>query len=162
VRDATFDVRGGEVVGIAGVEGAGHHELLRAVARRTPIASGSLDLPNIVGFVPDDRHRDGLIMEMTLLDNFALKGIGARNGGMPWSRMSEATREIITRFDVRAPNDSVRASTLSGGNQQKFVLGRELLDLPPALVIENPSRGLHSRPSDRSAIAWCRHYGVFV
>jgi general nucleoside transport system ATP-binding protein len=164
VHDATFDVRAGEVVGVAGVEGAGHHELLRAVARRAPIASGSLDLPHTVGFVPDDRHRDGLIMEMTLVENFALKGVGSRKGRVPWSQMGEATKEIIAHFDVRASGESARARALSGGNQQKFVLGRELYDLPPALVIENPSRGLDVKATSyvRQRVVEARSHGVAI
>jgi general nucleoside transport system ATP-binding protein len=145
VRGATFDVRGGEIVGVAAIEGAGHRELLRAVARRSRIAAGTLELPATVGFVPDDRHRDGLVLEMSLAENQALKGAGARTGTIPWRQVAQTTREIIHRFDVRAPDEYTQAGVLSGGNQQKFVLGRELHGPPPAIVIENPTRGLDLR-----------------
>ena len=145
VRDATFDVRGGEIIGVAAVEGSGHRELLRAIARRATISSGTLKLPPVVGFVPDDRHRDGLVLEMSLAENYALRGAGARRGMIRWRDVASTTRDIIRAFDVRAISEHASASTLSGGNQQKFILGRELQGPPPALVIENPTRGLDVR-----------------
>ena len=138
----SFVVRAGEIVGIAGVEGQGQHELLRAVAGRMPVASGTLVAPADVGFVPEDRQRDALVLEFPLYENVALRGAGARRGRIHWGRMREETRQLINDFDVRAAGDDVPASTLSGGNQQKLVLGRELSAGPPALVVENPSRGL--------------------
>jgi general nucleoside transport system ATP-binding protein len=164
VRNATFQVRAGEIVGVAAVEGSGHRELLRAVARRALIASGQLHGPETVGFVPDDRHRDGLIAEISLAENYALKGAGVRRGRLPWSDFRRATLEIIERFDVRAGSERSSAQTLSGGNQQKFILGRELYGLPPALVIENPSRGLDIRASTyvRSQVLSARSHGVAI
>ncbi len=147
VRDATFEVRSGEIVGVAAVEGSGHRELLRALARRLPIRTGVLTLPNDVGFVPDDRQRDGLVLGMSLTENYALKGAGERRGVIRWREVAAAARGIIEDFEVRASNEHVAAGTLSGGNQQKFILGRELHALPRALVVENPTRGLDVRAS---------------
>ena len=147
IRGATFDIRSGEIVGIAAVEGSGHHELLRAIARRRAIHSGALHLPATIGFVPDDRHRDGLVLGMSLSENYALKGAGPRRGMIRWRDVALATREIMRDFDVRADNEDVVAAVLSGGNQQKFILGRELRDSPTALVVENPTRGLDVRAS---------------
>jgi ABC-type uncharacterized transport system ATPase subunit len=147
VRGATFAIRSGEIVGVAAVEGSGHRELLRAIAGRLPISSGSLDLPANVGFVPDDRHRDALVLDMSLAENFALSGAGTRSGTIPWREVANATRDLIKEFDVRAGNENVPARTLSGGNQQKFILGRELHGPPAALVLENPTRGLDVRAS---------------
>jgi simple sugar transport system ATP-binding protein len=147
IRDASFEIRSGEIVGIAAVEGSGHHELLRAIAGRLPTSSGTLRLPPVVGFVPDDRHREGLILDMTLIENFALKGLGARRGLVRWREAAATTRQIMREFDVRAENEGVLARTLSGGNQQKFILGRELHDFPPLLVAANPTRGLDIRAS---------------
>ena len=147
VRNASFEVWGGEVVGIAAVEGSGHHELLRAMAGRIRISRGTLVLPEIVGFVPDDRQRDGLVLGMSLSENYALKGAGKRRGVIRWPESARAAREIMRDFDVRAPSEQVVAESLSGGNQQKFILGRELHDRPEALVIENPTRGLDMRAS---------------
>lgn len=142
IRTATFAVRGGEIVGVAGVEGSGQRELLRAVARRLRVSAGRLWLPETVGFVPDDRHRDGLALQMSLAENFALRGIAARRGRMPWREVVSRTTVAMARFDVRAASVAARADTLSGGNQQKFILARELEGPPPALVAENPARGL--------------------
>ena len=145
VRHASFDVHGGEIIGVAAVEGSGHRELLRAVARRIPVSAGALELPDAVGFVPDDRHRDGLVLAMSLTENYMLRGAGARRGTVRWADAARAANGIIRRFDVRAPSASATAAMLSGGNQQKFILGRELEGPPAALVIENPTRGLDIR-----------------
>ena len=147
VRGATFSIHSGEIVGVAAVEGSGHRELLRAIARRLPIRAGRLELPSVVGFVPDDRHRDALVLAMSLSENFALNGAGTRDGLIRWGDVARTTRKIIEEFDVRASDESIAAGTLSGGNQQKFVLGRELHGPPPALVAENPTRGLDIRAS---------------
>ena len=152
IRNASFDVRGGELVGVAAVEGSGHRDLLRALAGRIPISDGTLTLPAAVGFVPGDRHRDGLVLQMSLAENFALKGAGQRRGVVPWRELASNAGEIITAFDVRAESQAVVAGALSGGNQQKFILGRELHGLPPVLVVENPTRGLDVR-----AAAYVRH-----
>jgi simple sugar transport system ATP-binding protein len=82
---------------------------------------------------------------MSLSENYALKGAGQRRGVVPWREVASTAREIIIAFDVRAESQAVVARTLSGGNQQKFVLGRELHRLPPVLVVENPTRGLDVR-----------------
>jgi simple sugar transport system ATP-binding protein len=140
--DVSFAIHGGEIVGIAAVEGQGQHELLRAMAGRMPVASGKLTTPAATGFVPEDRQRDALVLDFPLYENVALNGAGARSGRVRWRRMREHTQQLLTAFDVRARDGGVRAVTLSGGNQQKLVLARELADGPPALVAENPTRGL--------------------
>ena len=164
VREATFDVRSGEIVGVAAIEGAGHRELLRAVARRSRIVSGTLHVPPVIGFVPDDRHRDGLVLEMTLTENQMLNGAGARRGTIHWDDAARITREVLDRFDVRAQSEYMQAGALSGGNQQKFILGRELHDRPPAIVIENPTRGLDIRAAAyiRQQVLEARSDGVAV
>lgn len=145
VSDASFVVRAGEIVGVAAVEGSGHRELLRAVGGRLRISAGTLQTPSVVGFVPDDRHRDGLALSMSLSENLALRGAGQRRGLVNWHEARESARKLIEDFDVRASGPDARAGELSGGNQQKFVLGRELLGPPPALVVENGTRGLDVR-----------------
>lgn len=147
IRNATFEVRGGEIVGVAAVDGSGHRELLRAIAGRLSITSGVLTHPASIGFVPDDRHRDGLVLPMSLTENYALKGAGARRGAIRWRELASAAREIVREFDVRAEGVDVAAGALSGGNQQRFLLGRELHGPPSAIVVENPTRGLDVRAS---------------
>lgn len=145
VEDATFDVAGGEIVGVAAVAGSGHRELLRAVAGRHPVASGTLLRPSAVGFIPDDRHHEGLVLDMSLTENYALRDAGARRGRMRWPQLTAATAEILADFDVRAEDARTPVRALSGGNQQKFVVARELAGFPSALVAENPTRGLDVR-----------------
>jgi general nucleoside transport system ATP-binding protein len=150
VRTASFSVRSGELVGVAAVEGAGQRELLRALAGRYPVSAGRLQRPAIVGFVPEDRHRDAILLDRSLTENVALRGAGQRKGLLRWSSMHTFAEDLMRVFDVRAPNARVQVRALSGGNQQKLVLARELAALPDApapdaLVVENPTRGLDVR-----------------
>ena len=147
LRSATLTVHGGEIVGVAGVAGSGVHELLRAFAGRIAIATGTLDRPEEVGFVPEDRHRDALVLSFSLAENVALRGAGARGGLVRWTAIESRTHALLTDFDIRATGPRDIAATLSGGNQQKLVLARELGDAPALLVIENPTRGLDLRAS---------------
>lgn len=142
VRGATMQVRAGEIVGIGAVEGAGQHELLRVLAGRLSPTSGTRTIPERVGFVPEDRHRDALLLDAPLFENTALQGAGARRGALHWDAFRARTTALLQRFDVRASGADAVARTLSGGNQQKLVLGRELEAAREALVVENPSRGL--------------------
>jgi simple sugar transport system ATP-binding protein len=153
VRGASFTVRGGEIVGIVGVEGAGHRELLRALAGRRAATSGTLTRPAVVGFIPDDRHHDAVLLDRSLTENVALRGAGARRGRMPWAALQARTDTLIRAYDVRGAGARAPVRALSGGNQQKLVLARELddadrlSDFPLAIVAENPTRGLDVRAS---------------
>lgn len=164
LRDITMDVRAGEIVGIAGVEGSGQRELLRVMAGRLEPTSGRARLPAHTGFVPEDRLRDALIPAMTLVENFALKEAGGARGSMPWSSYELRTRTALLEHDVRASGTASAAGALSGGNQQKFVLGRELEGSPAALVVENPTRGLDIRAAAHvlAALRSARAAGVAV
>jgi simple sugar transport system ATP-binding protein len=142
VRGATLGVHAGEILGVAGVEGAGQHELLRALAGRMKPTSGSLRIPERTGFVPADRQRDALVMDFTLAENVALAGAGAAHGRMHWPAIERRTGELLDRYGIVAAGVHASASSLSGGNQQKLVLARELARSPRALVAENPTRGL--------------------
>jgi ABC-type uncharacterized transport system ATPase subunit len=142
---ATFTIHTGEIVGIAGVEGAGQYTLLRVLARRIRPTSGRLTLPSEIGFIPEDRHRDGLVLEFSLTENVALRGAGTRRGRMAWAALRRRTSTLLREFDVRAPDASAPARVLSGGNQQRLVLARELDGEPPLIVAENPTRGLDVR-----------------
>jgi general nucleoside transport system ATP-binding protein len=146
IRGATFNVHTSEIVGIAAVEGEGQLDLLRVIARRAQAASGTVTTPpaSAIGFVPEDRHRDGLILDFPLYENVALRGAGERHGRIRWDETRTETAELLEAFDIRAESAAVTARTLSGGNQQKLVLARELdrRPLPALLVAENPTRGL--------------------
>ena len=149
VRGASFDVRAGEIVGIAGVEGSGQRELLRALAGRMKPTAGALTRPEFVGFIPEDRHHDAVLVDSDLSENVALRGAGARRGTIDWEKVRAETRMLMRAFDIRAPNSHARLRTLSGGNQQKLVVARELRadgdGHQQAVVVENPTRGLDVR-----------------
>lgn len=148
VRDASFVVHGGEIVGVAGVEGAGQRELLRALAGRYTVTVGMLVRPTTLGFIPEDRHHDAVLLDRPIMENVALRGAGTRSGTIAWPDVRARAEALMRRFDVRAVDALVPMRALSGGNQQKLVLARELddggspADGPPAIVAENPTRGL--------------------
>lgn len=164
VRGASLAVRRGEIVGIAAVEGGGQHELLRLLSGRLEATRGSVTRPAAVGFVPEDRHRDAMLLDAPLFENTALRDAGTRRGTMQWDAFRDATASLLTQFDVRAGGVATAARTLSGGNQQKFVLGRELAASPPALVVENPSRGLdfNATAAVHDALRQARDRGIAV
>ncbi len=146
LRGASVDVRAGEIVGVAAVEGAGQRQLLRVLAGRQPAIQGTIRLPASIGFVPEDRHRDALVLDFSVTENVALRGAGARRGRMRWGALRARAAEMVRAFDVRgARSVASRARALSGGNQQKLVLAREIDGSPPLLVVENPTRGLDIR-----------------
>jgi len=142
VRGVTFEARGGEVLGIAGVEGAGQHELLRALAGRLAPSGGTVTRGSRVAFVPEDRHRDALILGFSLTENIALRDAGSARGLTRWQELRTAAVPLLERFGVRPADPQARAGSLSGGNQQRLVLARELAAAPEAVVAENPTRGL--------------------
>lgn len=151
VRDANFTVHAGEIIGIAGVEGGGQRELLRALAGRASTDRGILTRPAVVGFIPEDRHRDAVLLDRSLAENVGLRGAGVRRGTVGWAAIRGRTETLIQAYDVRAPGTHASMRTLSGGNQQKLVLAREMevesdTSSPPiAIVAESPTRGLDVR-----------------
>jgi ABC-type uncharacterized transport system ATPase subunit len=142
---ATFVVRAGEIVGIAGVEGGGQHTLLRVLAGRIQPMSGHLTRPADIAFIPEDRQREGLVLDFSLAENVALRGAGTRRGVMSWPSVRQRTVALMHELDVRASGATTIARTLSGGNQQRLILARELDGQPPLIVAENPTRGLDVR-----------------
>jgi simple sugar transport system ATP-binding protein len=145
LRDVSLAVYSGEILGVAAVEGAGQHQLLRLLSARLAPLRGRVDLPDSVAFVPEDRHRDAMILEFSLVENVALRGSGARRGRMDWKALDDRTRALIASFDVRGGKPDRAVRQLSGGNQQKLVLARELHGGPKLVVAENPTRGLDIR-----------------
>lgn len=141
-KDVNLDVRSGEILGVAGVDGAGQHELLLCLAGRLPPRSGTVDGPTAVGFVPEDRHRDALILDFDAAENLALRDAGVARGRLAWPGIRARAAALLTEYDVRARSTDTRVGTLSGGNQQKLVLARELEFGPRLVVVENPTRGL--------------------
>jgi simple sugar transport system ATP-binding protein len=157
----SLEVRAGEIVGVAGVEGNGQRELAQAIMGLLPPASGSIrldgkeiaghsvrDIRNAgVAYIPEDRHGQGLVLDMTLWENALLgrhddEPFSGRAGVLSLGRIKRLAADLVERFDVRALNVDVNASTLSGGNQQKLILARELESSPVLLVASQPTRGL--------------------
>jgi general nucleoside transport system ATP-binding protein len=160
VRDVSFQVRAGEIVGIAGVDGNGQTELIDALTGlRKPdsgrvlvggdeVTSASVreHLDEGLGHIPEDRQRRGLVLEFTLAENLAFFAYRrppvSRFGWLRPRRMIERAGELLRAYDVRGGNPQTRAAALSGGNQQKVVLAREVERDPKVLVAAQPTRGL--------------------
>lgn len=142
---ATLDVRAGEIVGVAAIEGAGQHELLRLLAGREVATTGVVQLPTAIGFIPEDRHRDGVMLDSSATENVTLRDAGRRRGRIDWRSQRAHTKQLIAEHDVRGGDERTPVRALSGGNQQKLILARELDANPPLVVAENPTRGLDIR-----------------
>jgi simple sugar transport system ATP-binding protein len=160
VRGVSLQVRAGEIVGIAGVDGNGQSELIDAIAGLRKAESGRVlvDGKDVtdegckecldagLGHIPEDRHRRGLILDFSLAENLALHDYdrppGSRYGWLFPKRLVERAKGLLTEFDVRGGTPSTPAAALSGGNQQKVVLAREITRDPRVLVAAQPTRGL--------------------
>jgi simple sugar transport system ATP-binding protein len=132
-----IEIRRGEILGVAALEGAAK-KLISHLSRFSGAESQTLR----VGFVPENRRDDALIDDFSLVENLALSNAAARTGVIDWSEVEAATRSVIQEFNVKTTGVHAAAKELSGGNQQRFVLGRELNDAPDLLVLENPTQGL--------------------
>ena len=160
VDDVSLTVHRGEIVGIAGVEGNGQAELVDVIIGTRHISAGSISLLGEevmhqsvrhrrhagLGYVPQDRQRDGLLMDAPLWENTTLghqtkppyvKGFWLDRDGM-----RARTDQVVEEFDVRTPNIDVSAHALSGGNQQKLIVGREMVAEPAVLIAAHPTRGI--------------------
>jgi general nucleoside transport system ATP-binding protein len=160
VRGVSFEVREGEIVGLAGVDGNGQSELIDALAGLRRAAEGRVlvggkDVTGAsaravidvgVGHIPEDRQRRGLVLEFSLAENLALHDYreepDSRFGWLFPSRMVASARKLLREFDVRGGGPQTPASALSGGNQQKVVIAREVAHDPRVLIAAQPTRGL--------------------
>ncbi len=149
LRETSLTVRRGEILGVLGVEGSGQSALLRLLAGRIAPTSGRATYPARVGFVPADRLHEAVIPAMTATENLVLANASMLSGTIAWAARAEDAARVIEQFEVRASGPSAALSTLSGGNQQKFVVGREREVAPSAIVAEHPTRGLDVRASAR-------------
>jgi ABC-type uncharacterized transport system ATPase subunit len=149
LRDASLVVGSGEIVGVAAVEGNGQRELLRAVAGRIHPLRGMREVAEPVAFIPEDRSTEGLIPEMTLTENVVLGSSGSdpwmRGRTIDWREARARSAALLDEYAVAAPGPEAPAGTLSGGNQQRVVVARELSRRPRVVVAENPTRGLDIR-----------------
>jgi simple sugar transport system ATP-binding protein len=149
LRGGSLVIRPGEIVGVAAVEGNGQRELLRAVAGRIPPLRGTLEVAGPVAFIPEDRTTEGLIPEMSLTENVALGSSGSdpwiRGGTIDWRAARARTVALLEHYAVATPGPEAPAASLSGGNQQRLVVARELSRRPRVVVAESPTRGLDIR-----------------
>ncbi|MGH7532300.1 MAG: ABC transporter ATP-binding protein, partial [Gemmatimonadales bacterium] len=139
-------VREGEIVVIAAVEGNGQRELLRAVAGVLPMMGGARRVSAPVAFIPEDRTTEALIGAFTLTENLQVSGLAAPGSAwLDWAGTRAQVGRLIATYDIKATGPDALARSLSGGNQQKFVNARALDIHPAVLVAENPTRGLDVR-----------------
>ncbi|EMB96882.1 ABC transporter ATP-binding protein [Streptococcus mutans] len=160
IKGLSLEVKAGEIIGIAGIDGNGQSELVQAITGLRKIKSGHLTIKGqdvtklstrkitelSVGHVPEDRHRDGLILELTMAENLALqtyyKDPLSHNGVLNYSKINEHGRHLMQEFDVRGANELIPAKGFSGGNQQKAIIAREVDRDPDLLIVSQPTRGL--------------------
>jgi general nucleoside transport system ATP-binding protein len=160
VRGVSLAVRGGEIVALAGVDGNGQHELVEAIAGLRHAESGSIRIAGKdvtesgvratsdagVAHIPEDRHLRGLVLDFTLAENLALREYHkqplSNRGWLNIGRITARARELLTEYDVRGGNPGTLASSLSGGNQQKVAVAREIASNPSLLIAHQPTRGL--------------------
>ena len=160
VKDLSLDFKAGEVLGIAGIDGNGQSELISAITGLIPTTSGKVDLHGKkitnkkprqiteagVAHIPEDRHRFGLELDMTLAENIALQTYYKRPlskaGVLDYNAINKHARDLIEKFDVRTVNELVTAGSLSGGNQQKAIIARELDRHADFIIAAQPTRGL--------------------
>lgn len=160
VHDVSFEVREGEILGIAGVQGNGQRELVEALTGLRPVAGGKIELdghdithaaPRVVtelgtGHVPEDRHKHGLVLSFPVRDNLALctyyEPPYAQGVEINETYIEEEARKLIKEFDIRTPSTATNVGALSGGNQQKVIVARELNRPVKLLIVNQPTRGL--------------------
>jgi len=161
LNGVSFDVHAGEIVGIAGIEGNGQTELIEALAGLAKVTGGTVSFGGKVvtnrsarelkelgiAHIPEDRHKRGLLLASDLAENSILgvhyrPPVASSAGLMDSSAINKRVGEIIQNFDVRPPNPALPAKSLSGGNQQKLIIGREFELNPKLLLVSQPTRGV--------------------
>ncbi|MFL0252452.1 ABC transporter ATP-binding protein [Clostridium neuense] len=160
VKDVDLTVKSGEIFGIAGVDGNGQSELIDILTGLRKAQSGSIKLNGKemvgrstkeimnegVGHIPEDRHKRGLVLKFSLFENSILglqnKKVFKNKFFLNYKKIKEHCRSLIKQFDVRTPSEEVTAASLSGGNQQKLIIAREIFKQPSLLIAAQPTRGL--------------------
>ncbi|WP_206811855.1 ABC transporter ATP-binding protein [Paradesulfitobacterium ferrireducens] len=160
LKKVNLHVCGGEILGIAGVDGNGQTELVEAITGLRPVASGEVRLLSEdvthysprrrlmlgLGHIPADRHKHGVIMDMTVTENMILQTYFqepyCKKGGIMWKKAKQTAEQLTKEYDVRTTSCELTVGRLSGGNQQKVVLAREVSRNPKFLIAAHPVRGL--------------------
>jgi simple sugar transport system ATP-binding protein len=160
VDGVDLEVRAGEIVAVAGVQGNGQTELAEAVLGLLPVARGRIVIEGTditgyspreiidvgVAYIPEDRQRDGLISEFSIAENLVLNRYGqqpfAKGPALDLAKIRSSATELVREYDVRTPSIDTSAGTLSGGNQQKVIVAREMSRQTKLLVASQPTRGI--------------------
>ncbi len=160
VNKLNLDMRAGEILGLAGIEGNGQSELIEAITGLKKAESGSIllngkEITNMkprrvteagIGHIPEDRHKHGLVLDFTIGENIVLQTYYqkpySRSGALSYPEIYQKARALIKDFDVRTPSEYTPARALSGGNQQKAIIAREVDRSPDFLIAAQPTRGL--------------------
>ncbi|MCU4796560.1 ABC transporter ATP-binding protein [Bacillus cereus] len=160
VKGLDLTVRSGEIVGIAGIDGNGQSELIEAITGLRKVESGSIAIKGKeitnwpvrriteegIGHIPEDRHKHGLVLDFSVRDNIVLqtyyKNPFSKKGILNFSKITQKAKALIEQFDVRTPSEQTLARALSGGNQQKAIIAREVDRNPDLLIAAQPTRGL--------------------
>lgn len=166
LRGIDLEVRRGEIVGIAGVEGNGQSELTAALTGTIPVQAGRIEIADRdvthasvaqridfgLGVIPADRQADGLVLSFTVEENLALRHYRkpplSRGGRLDLREIHERAVRLVEEYDIRPPNPRALVSTLSGGNQQKVIIAREVSEGPVAVLVAQPTRGLDILATD--------------
>ncbi len=173
VRGLTFEVRAGEIFGIAGVEGNGQSELIEAITGLRKIEKGRVYLKGVditgkkprelydlgIAHIPEDRTHMGLILEMSVMENSILgmhwRKEFSRGFLLDWGRVEAHARELVEEFEISAPGTKAPVKSLSGGNQQKLIVAREVSKRPEFIIAAQPTRGV-----DVASTEYIRNYLV--
>ena len=157
LKDFSLQVRAGEIVGVAGVDGNGQRELAECISGLRKPTSGTITIkgkpvtgvisdPSFMGFIPEDRHKTGLVLDFSVAENLVIKEYMnapyTKNGILQYKEIKRHADEMISKYNVKTPNCDVKAKTLSGGNQQKVVIAREMDPEPVFDMAAHPTRGL--------------------
>ena len=160
VKDFSLKISRGEIVGIAGVDGNGQSELVEAITGLRPIESGYINFNGEkfthlsirerneagLGHIPEDRQKTGLVLDFTIAENLIIKECTqepyVKKGVLQYPEINKHAAEMISKYNIKAPSGDVKVKTLSGGNQQKVVIARELDAQPVLDIASHPTRGL--------------------
>jgi len=154
VSGVTLRLHAGEIFGIGGVDGNGQTEMIEAILGLRSKVSGRVQIAEFsrVSYVPQDRHRDGLVMDFSVTDNLLLGAVESDQVGsgpfLSGPKIKRWSAGLVSRFGIKAEDPSVPVKALSGGNQQKTIIARNLYQRQDLLIVANPTRGLDVRATD--------------
>lgn len=146
LRDVSLEARAGEILGIAGVAGNGQTELAEVITHLRHKTGGDIYIDGTFSHIPEDRHKRGLILDYSVAENSILgrhrSPYFAEKGLLRFEKISRFAEDLISQYDVRTPDQITPVRALSGGNQQKVIIGREFSKEPDLLIISQPTRGV--------------------